>query len=143
MALSPVKFVFHVFIQLLLLYVFWAMLTYYILQCFISVLNPVIKLEATYKQKCKAKDEEIASIRREMDVMYSRWRKQKENLESELKQVRREKSNYGDQCDKLENELKKMQPKISEFDEMSHEQKREVKIAQRKENVRPYMYIIM
>ena len=110
---------------------------------FVSVLNPVIKVEATYKQKCKAKDREIANIKREMDFMYSIWQKQKENLESELKGVRQEKSDYEDQCDKLENKIKKMQQQIFDFDEMSHKRKREVKLFQQEESVRHYMYIII
>ena len=102
------------------------------------MLNPVIKVEATYKQKCKAKDKEIANIRTEMAVIYSRWQKEKEKLESELKRVRQEKSDYEDQCDKLENKIKKMQQQIFDFDEMSHKRKREVKLFQQKENVRHY-----
>ena len=108
------------------------------------MVNPVIVVEkveaqlATCQQMCKARDKEISSIRRERDVMYNRWctvRKQNENLESELKGVQWEKSDYEEQCDKLENELKKVRKLKFDFEEKSRELEREVEIFRQKENV--------
>ena len=116
----------------------------FILQCSFPVVNPVIVVEkvetqlANCKRMCKARDKEISSIRRDMDVMYNRWsivRKQNENLESELKGVRREKFDYEEQCDKLENELKKVRKQKFDFEEKSRELEREVEIFRQKENV--------
>ena len=93
---------------------------------------------ATCERMCKARDKEISSIRREMDVMYNRWstvQKQNEILESELKGVRQEKLDYKEQCDKLENELKKVRQQKFDFEEKSRELEREIEIFQQKENV--------
>ena len=138
-----------------------ALLTYFAMYSF-PVVNSVMVVEkveaqlATCQQMCKARDKEISSIRRERDVMYNRWskeissirremdvmynrwsavQKQNEILESELKGVRQEKSDYKEQCVKLENELKKVRQQKFDFEEKSRELEREIEIFQQKENV--------
>lgn len=93
---------------------------------------------ANCERMCKARDKEISSIRRDMDVLYNRWfavQKQNEVLESELKGVRQEKSKCDKQCDELENELKKVRLQKFNFETKSRELEREIEIFQQKEKV--------
>ena len=93
---------------------------------------------ATCQRMCKARDKEISTIKSERDVMYNRWYavwKQNEILESELKRVRQEKSDYEEQCDKLENELKKVRKQKFDSEKKPRELEREFEIFQQKENV--------
>ena len=120
-----------------------ALLTYFAMYSF-PVVNSVMVVEkvkaqlATCQRMCKARDKDISSVRRDFDVMYNRWstvQKENEILESELKGVRWEKSDFEEQCNKLENELKKVRKQKFDFEEKSRELEREVEIFQQKENV--------